>query len=368
MVDWPAGKEDVMGKPPFRNRVCAVFLLCASTVIAAPAQTFTLLVSFNSTNGAFPEYGSLIQDAAGNLYGTTSQGGVNSGGTAFQVTPSGTVTTLYSFCAQPGCADGSNPMGGLVRGADGNFYGAASGCGINNTGTIFRLTPNGGLTTLHNFDGTDGAGPYALIEASDGNFYGTTPSGGAYTYGTIFKIAPGGAFTTLYSFCAQAGCADGEVPSGLVEASDGNFYGATQSGGANNQGAIFKITPGGSLTTLYTFCALAGCADGIAPSAALIEASDGNFYGTTAYDPSVGDCVPFCGTVFKITPDGALTTLHTFVSSEGAAPSALIQGADGNFYGTLQEGGAALYPEGAIFKIYPKRHADNPARLCLFPG
>ncbi len=342
-----------MAKLDSRQRVWNLFLLAGATLVAASGQTYNTLVSFAGANGAYPLYGSLIMDAAGNLYGTTSQGGAYNAGTVFEVTPNGALTTLYSFCVQAVCADGSNPWGWLVGGADGNFYGTTASGGTNGDGTIFKLTPGGALTTLHNFDGPDGANPYALILASDGNFYGTAPAGGAYTYGTVYKMTPNGAFTTLYSFCALTGCPDGEVPSGLVEGTDGNFYGTTQLGGVNQQGTVFRIAPGGSLTTLYNFCASPGCPDGMAPSAALIQATDGNFYGTTSFDPSATACQPACGTVFKITPAGALTTLHTFALSEGAAPSALIQGSDGNFYGTVQEGGALNDPEGAIYEITP---------------
>jgi len=357
-----------MGNLIWRKRSCAVLLLCASTVIASSTTTFTTLVSFTGPNGAHPLYGSLIQDAAGNLYGTTSQGGANSAGTVFQITASGTLTVLYSFCTQAACADGSNPWGGLVLGTDGNFYGATSGGGTSNYGTIFKMTPSGALTTLHSFAPTDGGNPYALIQASDGNFYGTAPAGGAYTYGTVYRITPGGTFTTLYSFCAQPNCIDGEVPSGLVEGADGNFYGTTQLGGVHQQGTVFKITPSGTLTTLYSFCAEAGCADGMAPSAALIQTTDGNFYGTTSYGPKAAACLPVCGTVFEITPAGALTTLHTFGPDEGAAPSALIQAADGNLYGTAAEGGPPNNPEGTIYQITPSGALAVLYGFCAQPN
>ncbi len=204
-----------------RTSIWEALLSCAAA-IASPAQTVTDLASFNGISGAMPLYGSLIQDAAGNLYGTTSQGGANNAGTIFEVSSSGASTTLYSFCSQTGCADGTYPWGGLVRGTDGNFYGATSAGGTGNDGTIFKLTVTGALTTLHSFTAADGANPYALIQASDGNLYGTAPAGGVYSYGTVFKITPSGAFTTLYNFCAQAAGVDGAEPNGLIQGMDGN--------------------------------------------------------------------------------------------------------------------------------------------------
>src|SRR5580700_6157164 len=158
------------------NKACAVFVLCAATAIATPAQTFTTLVNFDGTNGGAPEYMSLIKGIDGNLYGTTAFGGANEGGTVFKLTPNGVLTTLYSFCAQPNCADGGDPTAGLVLGTDGNFYGTADG-GVYGHGVVFKITPKGKLTTLHSFcaeaNCADGATPFAgLVQATDGNFYG----------------------------------------------------------------------------------------------------------------------------------------------------------------------------------------------------
>lgn len=166
--------------------------------------------------------------------------------------PGGTLTTLYTFCAKPGCADGQNPPAGLIQATDGNFYGTTSAGGYDLAGTIFRITPGGTLTTLYFFSGTAGVGPHAgLIQASDGNLYGTA-GGGAYGGGTVFQMTPSGTVTTLYSFCPQAGCADGTEPfGGLIQASDGALYGTTAAGGANlctfagftgSCGTVFKLT------------------------------------------------------------------------------------------------------------------------------
>jgi uncharacterized repeat protein (TIGR03803 family) len=212
---------------------------------------------------------------------------------AMQPTQAQTFTTLYSFCAQPNCTDGAVPSG-VVQATDGNLYGTTSGGGANGTaglGTVFRLTVAGALTTLHSFDYYDGFNPQAaLIQGTDGNLYGTTAEGGTGSActltgagcGTIFRITPTGTLTSLYSFCNEANCADGRWPyAGLLQATDGNFYGTTYLGGANDAGTVFQITPAGTLTTLYSFCSQTNCADGSGPWAALIQATDGNLYGVT---------------------------------------------------------------------------------------
>src|SRR5208282_1174964 len=166
---------------------------------------------------------------------------------------------------------------------------------------VFKITPGGTLTPLYNFcsqsDCADGEIPYAgLIQGTDGNFYGTTQFGGTIGAGTVFKVTPGGTLTTLYNFCSQSGSTDGDEPfAGLVQGTDGNFYGTTVSGGANGLGTIFKLTPSGALTTLYSFCSQSGCSDGENPYAGLVQASDGNFYGTTQNAGAIG-----YGTVFSL--------------------------------------------------------------------
>ena len=275
-----------------RTRICFVVCLCAATVTALTAQTFTTLVSFNGSNGATPSGWPLVLGADGNLYGTTFLGGASSNctygcGTVFRITPGGTLTTLHSFS---GGTDGLGPNA-LLQSADGSFYGTAQGGGADQNGTIFKITPGGTLTTLYRSDATDGSAPGELVQATDGNFYGTTS--GMNIDGTIFKITPGGTLTTLYSFCRQGSipyCPDGDGPGPLVQATDGDFYGTTFFGGVPNAGTIFKITPGGTLTTLYSF---SGYTDGFGPGA-LLQAADGSFYGTT----QVGGAGP--GTVFRL--------------------------------------------------------------------
>jgi uncharacterized repeat protein (TIGR03803 family) len=205
--------------------------LCAVDATSSPAQTFKTLVSFNATDGSGPQYASLVQGFDGKLYGTTTENGAYGVGSVFKVTPKRMLTTLYSFCAQTGCNDGSYPLAGLVLASNGTFYGTteegggSSACNTygSGCGTVFKITAGGTLTTLHSFDGTDGAQPQApLVQATNGNFYGTTLIGGTNSCimggvnlgcGTVFEITPGGRLTTLHSFDGT----DGEFPlAGLV--------------------------------------------------------------------------------------------------------------------------------------------------------
>jgi uncharacterized repeat protein (TIGR03803 family) len=337
--------------------VTALFTVALTLAWAAPttAQTFTTLASFDNTDGGAPQYMSLIQGVNGNLYGTAVGGGAHDGGVVFEVTPGGTLTTLYSFCAKTSCADGYLPYGGLILATNGNFYGTTELGGANSSGTVFSMTSGGTLTTLYNFcaktgctDGGDPAG--RLTQGTDGNLYGTTGSTpGNANYGTVFKITLSGTLTTLHSFCAQTGCPDGSDPfGGLVQGTDGNFYGTTAGGGAHGDGTVFKITSTGVLTTVYSFCALAGCDDGTDPTEALIQGTDGNFYSTTHAGGAKNG-----GTVFKVTSGGTLTTLYSFCSqpscADGEAPYAgLFQATDGNLYGTTWQGGRDW---GTAFKV-----------------
>jgi uncharacterized repeat protein (TIGR03803 family) len=193
----------------------------------------------------------LVQATGGNFYGTTLGGGANGWGTVFKISPGGgPVKTLYSFCSQSGCTDGANPYAALVQATDGNLYGTTRDGGANNQGTVFRITPSGTLTTLYSFCSqsgcTDGTNTQAaLVQGTDGNLYGTTYAGGANSLGTIFKITPSGTLTTLYSFCSQSNCYDGAYPeAGLVQDTNGNFYGTTLDRGAGEQGTVFSLSVG----------------------------------------------------------------------------------------------------------------------------
>jgi uncharacterized repeat protein (TIGR03803 family) len=267
----------------------------------------TTLHGFDNTDGINP-IAALVQGSDGNFYGTTEYGGAAGWGTVFKITPSGTFNMLYSFCPQGfPCAGGAAPGTPLVRATDGNFYGVTYWGGISNSscpngcGTFFKITPTGTLTTLHDFcsqqNCADGFGPDALMQASDGNFYGTTAAGGANNEGTVFKITSTGTLTTLYSFCAQSGCPDGSDPDGLMQASDGNFYGTAFGSGAYGYGAIFEITPSGAFTLLYSF----NNSDGANPQGGLVEVN-GTFYGTTYAGGANND-----GTVFEFQVPPTLT-------------------------------------------------------------
>jgi len=336
-------------------RLAFMFLLCVAAGIPASAQNtfFTTLFSFSQTDGSNTN-ATLVLGTDGNLYGATFGGGAYGLGTIFKTTIAGSLTTLYNFCSQPNCPDGSDPSG-LVEANDGNFYGAtfgggtSSNCGRYGCGTVFKITPSGELTTLHSFDGADGAAPWAgLMQASSGNFYGTTELGGTNGAGTVFQITPAGAISMLYSFCSQPNCTDGGQPTApLMQATDGNLYGTT-AGLGTTSGTVFKITMSGILTTLYNFCSQPNCTDGAQPQGGLVQADDGNFYGTT-FRGGLGNY----GTVFKITPEGVLITLHDFNGSDGYNPFAgLAQARDGNFYGTTSAGGTAN--DGTVFKITPE--------------
>ena len=276
--------------------------------------------------------------------------------------PGGSLALVYSFCSETNCTDGSLPRAGLIADSNGNLYGATVGGGSNNRGTVFKITPAGNLTVIYNFCNlagcADGAQPFGgLVQASNGSLVGTTDSGGKYGFGSIFSVTPAGSLKTLYSFCAGTGCPDGANPSGtLVQAANGVYYGTTQSGGKSANcgayacGTVFKITGAGALTTLHSFCVKSGCPDGQAPYAGLTLASDGNLYGTTP----LGGANANNGTIFKITPAGKLTTLYNFCSqpacSDGQGPNAgLVQATDGNLYGATSSGGAQGY--GSLFSI-----------------
>ena len=306
-----------MTKLNWVTKVCGIFLLWTAMAIALPAQTFTRLHLFDGTDGSSPR--GLVQGANGYLYGITAYGGTTdeNAGTVFGMATSGGFKSLYDFCPQSGCPDGENPQGALIQATDGNFYGTTINGGANDDclegacGAVFKIGPTGAFTTLYSFcalsNCADGKNPPAgLVLGLDGSLYGVTQSGGPSTpgcpggCGSVFKITTGGTLTTIYSFCSESECADGVGPdAGLLLGTDGNFYGSTTGGGAALEGVIFKITPAGVLTVLYSFCTVGNCADGIAPEATLAQGSDGNFYGSTT-----GGGADSRGTIFQLTPAG----------------------------------------------------------------
>jgi uncharacterized repeat protein (TIGR03803 family) len=360
----------------------------------------TTLVSFSKPSAAFP-YGTMVLGSDGNLFGTTILGGGNDSGTVFRITTNGVWTTLASSFgpysstgyspdalvfgedgslygtaaggsggngtvfrlttngflatyASLSDAEGSSPMGSLAQSVGSSFYGTTSSGGSNNFGTVFQLRTNGTLTSLLSFIGTNGANPQStLILAGDGNFYGTTPHGGStYTapynlgLGTVFRLTTNGVLTTVASF---SGFADGSTPlGGLALGRDGALYGTTSEGGNNYAGTVFRITTNGVLTTLASF--VWDRTNNPANSASrslgtLVKGADDSFYGTT-YDG--GSHV--AGTIFKVTTNGTLTILVSFNRYNGANPSAgLALGNDGNFYGTTSAGGSNNC--GTIFKV-----------------
>jgi uncharacterized repeat protein (TIGR03803 family) len=286
-----------------------------------PKGKLTTLYSFcaqsNCTDGLYPS-GGLVQGEDGNFYGTTFSGSIGDAqwcsggcGTIFKISRTGILTTLHSFAGYSG--EGSGPNSALLQGKDGTFYGTTENGGAYDVctygcGTVFKITPKGTLTTLHSFAGSpsgDGAAPFAnLVFGTDGDFYGTTSNGGTNDAGTVFKITPAGVLTTIHSFCTVSNCADGQTPEGgLVSTSDGNLYGTTTLGGVYTAGSVFKITPRGKLTTLYSFCAQGypHCPDGSLASAGLLQATNGDFYGVTdaGGDPNCDDGYG-CGTVFTL--------------------------------------------------------------------
>jgi uncharacterized repeat protein (TIGR03803 family) len=327
--------------------VLTTLMMVVAATTGTAAQTFKTLHTFDYTDGAEP-YAGLVQATNGKLYSTTSESVDNNAGTVFEITTGGKLTTLYDFCVQSGCLDGSNPYAGLVQATNGNLYGTTVGGGANYYGTVFKITTSGTLTTLHNFDSTDGSQPIGLVQATNGYLYGTTDEGGTNNAGTVFKITPSGKLTTLHSFDGRHGS---NPVAGLIQATDGSFYGTTFEGGAHYNatycpeycGTIFKITPSGKLTVVYSFCAQSDCTDGRNPVAGLIQATNGDFYGTTP-EGGTNDY----GTIFKITPSGTLTTLHSFDGTDGGFPQAgLVQDTNGDFYGTT----SGVITDGTVFSL-----------------
>ena len=315
---------------------------------AANAQTYSVLYNFGLKRGdplvpAFP--GAIAQGRDGNLYSTGEEGGANNLGAVFKITPEGKLTELYSFDG----THGSLPTSGLTLATGGSFYGTTLAGGTSNQGVVFRITPGGALTVLHNFSsGSDGfVAEGAPVEGTGGNFYGTTVSGGNQTAcsggcGTVYKITSSGTFSTLYQFDVTHGSGP-NAP--LIQGTDGNFYGSTVGGGAYGHGTIFRITPGGKLTVIHSL--LSG-ANGRPVMAPLTDGSDGYFYGTAKGGGFYGK-----GTVFRITSQGKLNVIHEFHDTDGINPSGgLVQATDGNFYGTASAGG--VFGFGTIYEITPQ--------------
>lgn len=286
--------------------------------------------------------------------------------------PAQTFTNLASFAG----TNGANPqLGAVAQGTDGNFYGTTHNGGTSSAGTVFKLTPAGKITAVYNFCSltscTDGSNPNGgLVLGTDGNFYGVTELGGANNLGTVFKITTAGKLSTLHSFTGT----DGEIPQApLIQAANGNFYGSTLAGGTgiSNSGTVFQITSRGVFTSLYTFCPSGvPCTDGSAPSG-LVQGTDGNLYGTT-YGGGPSGCFGG-GAAWKVTTTGKLTVLHSFCGADGIGgyyPNArLVLGANGNFYGTTAAGGSnGVSEQGTIFELTSTGTLTTLYSFCLQSG
>ncbi|HEX5323120.1 MAG TPA: choice-of-anchor tandem repeat GloVer-containing protein [Capsulimonadaceae bacterium] len=324
----------------FAQVLSALLLVMAVSQPPGHTQTFTVLYSMgtNPKDLIYPrEIGVLAQGPDGCIYSTTQQGGEYGRGGIFKITPDGKWTVLHSF----NNTDGAGPQSGLTLGSDGNLYGAAYGGG-RGSGTIFKITPTGAFTLLYSFlNANDGSFPIsAPVEGQDGDFYGVTSYTNNQPGDAMYKITSSGKYTTLYTATRAGAATLGGRGSTLIAGSDGNFYGTTFAGGANNLGTIYKLTPDGKVTALHSF-------DGYHGSVAysLIQASDGNLYGTCS--EGVGYTGPSgFGLIYKLTLAGDYTVIHTFDGNSGSAPVAtVIEGSDGNLYGDTRggTGGGVIY-------------------------
>jgi uncharacterized repeat protein (TIGR03803 family) len=360
--------------------VARIAVACVMAMLAghsAQAQTYRVLHTFaNGNDGANPRSG-VIRDAEGNLYGTSQNGGASNAGTVFKLSKTGEMTVLYSFT---GGADGGWPQAGVIKGAQGNLYGATirggdTACTPTGCGMAFELTRTGKENVLYSFTGwPDGAYPNGVIQDAKGNLYGTTLNGGSghsrscslngipYGCGTVFKVDASGKETVLHNFTNDA---DGGYPeAGLIEDSEGNFYGTTGAGGSTDCcGVVFKLNQAGKETVLYRFKG----GDGASPYARLTQDAQGNLYGTTYEGGAYGK-----GTVFRLSKTGKETVLYSFCRKSGCADGAnpyggVIQDAHGNLYGTTLGGGdtACFGGCGTVFKLDT---AGKEAVLHSFTG
>jgi len=318
---------------------CAWFVGAASDTAAASRLAVLHAFGGPTSDGSFPE-AAVMRAADGNFYGTTRDGGAFDRGTIFRMTPSGQITVLYNFA---GGNDGNSPIAPLIQASDGNFYGTTYFGGGVSLGAVFRMTPAGVVTIIHPFlSPADGSNPRtALLQGSDGYLYGTTEKGGASNRGTLFGMTLDGTTFVRYSF---TGGADGANPYGtLMQSSTGSIYGTVYAGTLATHGRIFRLA-GTTITVVHTFQRTA--TDGADPLAGLVEGRDGNFYGTTRFGGAFDG-----GTVFRLTPAGAFAVIKSFSAAEGAPDTALTLGRDGNFYGATSIGGVA--GRGTVYKITP---------------
>jgi uncharacterized repeat protein (TIGR03803 family) len=338
---------------------CVAFTLSLAVSAQAQTVTFSDLSGIGIGGTGWEPYGTVTQATDGNFYGTATNGIFGGGGNIFRMTPDGQITNFYTFvCSRTKCPYGAAPQTAPILGTDGNLYGVTSAGGNAPCagGVFYRLTLQGKLSVLYNFGKTcsDGQWPQGITLGSDGNFYGATVYGGnsSDSPGIIFKVTPSGEYTELYSFCSQANCADGEKPfSPPVEGDDGNFYGAANNGGTMGGGVIYKVTASGAYSVIYNFCNLenGACPDGAYPYA-IAKDADGNFVGTADGGTSG------YGVVFKITPNGKYSALYSFsnIGMFGWPGSQLTLANDRNLYGTFVGGGSGSWDGkllGAIYRI-----------------
>jgi uncharacterized repeat protein (TIGR03803 family) len=309
----------------------------------APNGTETVLYSFSGgSDGAYP-FSPVVRDGAGNLYGTTSMGGSANAGVVFKVDTNGTETVLHSFT---GGQDGVTPIGGLLRDKAGNLYGTTSQGGTSNDGVLFKITPRGKEIILHTFTGSTKDGKYpsytSLLSDAQGNLYGVTEEGGAADGGILYKLNTSGKFTILHSF--KGGTTDGcnVLGTPFMDAA-GNFYGTTSSCGTHMLGTVWKVDQSGKEKVLHSFAG--GTTDGEYPLAGVIVDADGNIYGNTETGGS--DDV---GTVYEISKTGKFALLHSFNGTDGKYPyGSFVQNSKGTLFGTTQNGGTIGY--GTVWKI-----------------
>jgi uncharacterized repeat protein (TIGR03803 family) len=336
--------------PPIPVGVVFFALVSAATALS---QTYTVLHTFTGGNdGAIPT-SPLVVDSAGNLFGTTLEGGSgscygNGCGTIFEITASGNESVIHAFTG----TDGWGPTD-VVRDPSGNLYGTASIGGQEGSGTVFELSTTGQFSLIYTF-GSEISWPVGLVRGPAGDLYGATSYGGSGTYcapglgcGSVFKIIPQGLLSVLQIFAGP----DGAYPEGvLIRDTAGNLYGTTVDGGAHGFGEVFKMDSTGTVTVLYSF---EDGIDGGAPEAGVVRDSAGNLYGTTlAGGDKGGYYASGCGVVFKLDTTGRETVLHAFQGRDGAVPqAALALDSVGNLYGTTSGGGAFGY--GTIFKVSP---------------
>jgi uncharacterized repeat protein (TIGR03803 family) len=333
----------------------AITFACAaitfSLAVHAEAQTFSYFTNFSARD----EGASVMQATDGNLYMGGGPGAYGRGA-ILRVTPSGGFNVLYSFCSQRGCPDGNYPSTPIL-GSDGNFYGTTeSGGNRFEGGTVYKMTLDGQLTTLYSFCTTnecpDGAEPGGIIQASDGNLYGITIGAAMQDSGTLFRVSTTGEFKTLHYFCSAVNCVDGYEQSPPIQGIDGNLYGTTLLGGAHSGGVLYRLSLAGEYTILYNFCSLSDCLDGGGPTG-IVQDAQGNFFGTTSAGGKQARSGDGYGTVFEFTSKNQYIVLDTFDYIHGDPVGGLTLASDGNLYGTTR-GEGDDGNGGTVFEVTPK--------------